>query len=359
MGFIMPKLISRRPALFFFGLTLVSWLASASAQNIAQSPQRVSDKLADRLVNRESTTSTTSTANPRSPEVTFFSGSAPQSIEELRSMEAKFAEVAEMVKPATVNIQMGAAQGSGVVVTSDGYILTAAHVIGRPNGNATVTFPDGKKVKATTLGVETGIDSGMLKINEDQGDDFPYLELGLSDELEPGQWVMAVGHPGGIDEARGLVVRVGRLIFGSSRVLRTDCTLVGGDSGGPLVDMNGDVIGIHSRIGAQLWNNLHVPVDTYSENWDRLAQGIVLDGRASLGFSVVDDTNKIDEVVDDGPAASAGIKNGDVIKKLGQIDIEDREDLRDAVTGLRPNMKVEMVIERDGEEKTFELVVGQ
>ena len=350
----MPKLIFRHRFLIFCGLTLTALSSIAFAQDIPKSPRL----LPDNQVNRESVTSASSTATPRSPEITFFSGTAPQSIEELRSMETKFAEVAEMVKPATVNIQLGAAQGSGVVVTSDGYILTAAHVIGRPNGLATVTFPDGKKVKATTLGIETGIDSGMLKINEDQGDEFPYLELGLSDELEPGQWVMAVGHPGGIDEDRGLVVRVGRLIFGSSRVLRTDCTLVGGDSGGPLVDMNGDVVGIHSRIGAQLWNNLHVPVDIYSENWDRLAKGIVIDGRASLGFSVVDDTNEIDEVVVDGPAETAGIKDGDVIKKLGRMTIEDREDLRDAVTDLRPNMKIVIVIERDGEDKTFELVVG-
>jgi len=295
----------------------------------------------------------------------LFDGESPQTIEQLKFMEQHFAEISEKVKAATVNIQMGQSQGSGVVVSSDGYILTAAHVIGGPNQAAKITFIDSetgkqKTVDAETLGSETGIDSGMLKIDEDEGDDFPYLDIAISDELNEGQWVMAVGHPGGIDVDRGLVVRIGRIIYSTKRVIKTDCTLVGGDSGGPLIDMNGDVIGIHSRIGSKLVDNLHVPADIYTTNWDLLAKGIIIDGRPSLGFRVVEDTNEIETVYADGAADEAGIKKGDVLIKIGSIEVEDKEDIFNAIERLklRPNVVTELVVLRNGEEEKVELTVG-
>lgn len=303
----------------------------------------------------------------------LFNGETPKNIEQLKFMEQHFAEIAEKVKAATVNIQIRGSQGSGVVVSSDGYILTAAHVIGQPKAIADVTFlqkiksgaegddSEGTRTfKADTLGVETGIDSGMLKIKAKEGEEFPYLDIAISDELKEGQWVMAVGHPGGIDEDRGLVVRVGRIILLTSRVIRTDCTLVGGDSGGPLIDMNGDVIGIHSRIGSKLVDNLHVPVDIYAKSWDLLAKAIVIDGRPSLGFSVVDETNEIESVNPKGAAEAAGIKAGDIVIKLGSLPIEDKQDIDDAISdlNLRPNTVTQVGVIRDGEEKTIELIVG-
>lgn len=309
-------------------------------------------------LSQESETSAPASAEPSFTRKLLFNGESPTSIVQLRELEKHFAQLSKKVKPAVVNIQIKGAQGSGVVVSEDGYILTAAHVIGRPDQIATITFPDGKKVEATTLGVQNNIDSGMLKINMDQDEEFPYLDIGLSDDLNLGQWVMAVGHPGGIDEDRGLVVRVGRIIDKTNTVLKTDCTLVGGDSGGPLLDMNGDVVGIHSRIGTQLWNNIHVPVDSYSENWDRLAKGIIIDGRAILGFNVVDDTNKVDSVAEKSAAEKAGLKKGDVIIEIGGVEVEDKEDIATAKNGLRPFMKTEIVVERDGEEKTLEMIVS-
>ncbi|MFK7765806.1 MAG: S1C family serine protease [Mariniblastus sp.] len=291
----------------------------------------------------------------------LFSAEGATDLDQLRFLEKHFADLAVKVKPATVNIQMGASQGSGVVVSSDGYILTAAHVIGRPNSEATITFPDGTRVKAETLGISSSVDSGMLKIKEGEGENFPYLDIGLSSDLKQGQWVMAVGHPGGIDKARGLVVRVGRIITKQSRVLKSDCTLVGGDSGGPLLDMNGAVIGIHSRIGRELTDNLHVPVDQYSENWDRMAKGVILDGRAgSLGINVVDKTNEVKGVTEKGPAEKAGLQKGDIIIKMGGKKIEDREDIGAAVKSLdlRPNDILNIVVLRDGEEEKFQLKVA-
>ena len=293
----------------------------------------------------------------------LFNGEVPKTVEELKYMETHFAEIADKVKEATVNIQIGQSQGSGVVVSSDGYILTAAHVIGVPNNEATITFLNAEgeqqQVKAETLGSETGIDSGMLKIKDDS-EDFPYLDIAISEELKEGQWVMAVGHPGGIDKARGMVVRIGRIIYATKRVIKTDCTLVGGDSGGPLIDMNGDVIGIHSRIGSKLVDNLHVPADVYAENWDLLAKGIIIDGRPSLGFRVVDDSNEIESVHPQGAADLAGVEKGDVLVKIGSLEVEDKEDIVNAIERLklRPNVVTEIVVLREGEEETIELKVG-
>jgi len=306
----------------------------------------------------ESQVSAVAPAKGFDPQKTFFSGQSPATIEELRIMQEKFAELAEMVKPAVVNIQMGGSQGSGVVVTRDGYVLTAAHVISRPSRKATVTFPDGKRVQATTLGIGRQIDSGILKIDDSQGVDFPYVDLGISAGLNQGQWVMAIGHPGGIDEKRGLVLRVGRVLSSSERVIQTDCTLVGGDSGGPLFDLNGEVVGIHSRIGSNLWDNLHVPVDTYSDHWDKMVQGLIVDGRATIGVRFESDTLKIEEVTAGGAAEKAKLQAGDVIVKVGEFEIEKTDDVRRALGNYLPYMKIDVVVLRDDQEMTFNVTLG-
>ena len=296
-------------------------------------------------------------------EAFLFDGGIPESLDQLRSMEARFKKLTEKVMPATVNIQMGSSQGSGVVVTDDGYILTAAHVIGgKPFQKARIVFPDGTRFQAETLGVNSGrIDSGMLKIINPKKKSFPYVNLGISEPLELGQWVMAVGHPGGIDKDRGLVTRIGRVVSKSDRVIRTDCTLVGGDSGGPLFDMNGELIGIHSRIGLKLSDNFHVPVDQFSDNWDKLAQGLILSGRPALGFDVVDRSNVVKSVKAKSAAKKAGLKVGDEIIKIEEEDVTDKSEMTSAITGLSllPNQKIVVRIKRKDEEMDLDFVVGQ
>ena len=309
----------------------------------------------------------------------LFSGRVPQTVDELKFMESHFAQLAESVFPATVNIQMGQSQGSGVVVSPDGYILTAAHVIGdNPGRTALITFMvDGeeKRIFAETLGVQPGsVDSGMLKIKEGSArynsrarkldkevrfeGEYPYVDIGISNDLKMGQWVLAVGHPGGIDKKRGLVVRVGRIIDNRKTSLRTDCTLVGGDSGGPLFDMNGDVIGIHSRIGQTLADNLHVPADIYSEKWDLMTAGVIINRRGTLGFSVVDQTNEIKKVEPKGPADKAGMKVGDIVIKAGRTKISDKQELAEAMD-VWPNKIIKLVVQRGDKEKQLKLKVAK
>src|SRR5262249_28543431 len=144
-------------------------------------------------------------------------------------------------------------------------------------------------------------------------------------------------------------VRLGRVQLANNNLITTDCTLVGGDSGGPLFDMEGRVIGIHSRIGMMITANIHVPVDTYRETWDRLVASEVWGNRigggggrrrgqdsAKPGYlgvrgSEESDRAVISEVVPESPAEKAGVKVGDVILKFNDQPIREFQDLVEQV----------------------------
>lgn len=307
------------------------------------------------LVKEESAAGETAKAD----DTFLFSGKAPADISQLKFLEKRSAELMDELLPAIVNVQVGAAQGSGVVVSRDGYVLTAAHVIGRQNLNARIKFPDGREVNAKTLGLNRGVDSGMLKITEPGN--YPYVEIGESSGMKNGQWVLAIGHPGGWDEKRGLVLRVGRLLYKNPTVLRTDCVLVGGDSGGPLFDFEGRVIGIHSRIGNALWDNFHVPIDTFSEDWDQLVASKIVGAstKAYIGLSLSGDTNQVSEVAPGSPAEQAGVKKDDRIIRMDGKPVKDKASMGEVFRELKIGQKVELVIQRGELEITMELEVGE
>ncbi len=197
--------------------------------------------------------------------------SAPRSLDEVKALEEKVQKVIAKVLPATVGVRIGTSAGSGVIVSEDGLVMTAGHVVGKPGQDVTFFFHDGKTAKGKTLGMFVGADAGMMKIT-DPGK-YPFVELGTSAELKPGTWCVALGHPLGYQAGRPPVVRVGRVLRVREGVIQSDCTLVGGDSGGPLFNLQGRVIGIHSRIAGPTDVNLHVPVDIFRDNWDRLVKG--------------------------------------------------------------------------------------
>ena len=427
-------------------------------------------------------------------------GESPATVEQLKAMQKHVAEMYEQVEPAVVNIKSGLGQGSGVVVTSDGYILTAAHVIAVPNRKATITFPDGSRAMAQTLGLMRTLDAGLLKIYEvlpdedaeveepdenaeedkeekdadqkgskekeesskedaespkekptaeedseegskaesskeetsDEDDDpetsdqqsgdkesesekqsadeekvedeekaedededeekaenknedeeakpakkekedpfkvqedlpsFPYLDIADSSQLNLGQWVLAVGHPGGLDEDRGIVLRVGRInsieAEADNAYLRTDCTLVGGDSGGPLIGMDGSVIGIHSRIGQRLSQNFHVPSNDFVNNWSDLLVPVVHDRDADLSVSFRGKTNVLSEVPKRSLAARSGLKTSDRIIRVGDQEVYDKLQFDDAISKLKPYQVVELEIQRRGKKQVIEVTMGE
>ena len=197
----------------------------------------------------------------------------PETQRDLLAIQNAAMEVAEKVRPATVGLMLRNAMGSGVIISEDGYILTAAHVVGRPGREVDVLLPDGTKTTAISLGLHTSADGALCKIKE-TGKKWPFVPF-IEKRQAPkiGDWCIAMGHPGGFDEERGPPVRVGRIIDSKSTVLRTDCPITSGDSGGPLLDMQGRVIGIHSRITQSLTENYHVPATAYRDAWDRLVEG--------------------------------------------------------------------------------------
>ncbi len=195
-------------------------------------------------------------------------------------MQSHITDLAQAVRQCTVSVQCGSAHGSGVIVSEEGYVLDGSPRRRPPDRRVRVILNDGRTVLGKSLGMHLELDAGLIKLDDDGP--WPYLKMSRSPRVDAGQWCAAAGHPGGYDFERGPVFRLGRVLtpLVDGELIRTDCQLVGGDSGGPLVDMRGQVIGIHSRIGVSLANNLHVPISTYRENWQGLVDGRLWQSRA-------------------------------------------------------------------------------
>jgi len=294
---------------------------------------------------------------------------APQSLDDLKAIQKQVKVVLEKVVPCTVGLQVGGASGSGVLITADGYVLTAGHVSGKPDQDVVVILSDGSRVKGKTLGQNTGIDSGLIKITDKHEGPWPHAEMGNSAVVKLGQWVISTGHPGGYKKGRSPVVRLGRVQEANDDLIRSDCTLVGGDSGGPLFDLEGKVIGIHSRIGLTISTNIHVPVDTYRETWDRLAKSETWGGRLGsrpattpyLGLEFERDAPncKIAEVKPDSPAAKAGLKVDDLVTKFDGSVVATFDDLLAHLRKKKPGDEVFLEVTRNKESLKLKVVIGK
>lgn len=304
------------------------------------------------------------------PELVF---AQPDTLDELRSLERVVEETAKKITPATVCLQIAQASGSGVIVSADGWILTAGHVSDDVGHAVTIILQDGRRVHGVTYGANRGVDSGLVRIT-DPGP-WPYARIGTSNDLQIGQWLIAVGHPGGYKVGRAPVVRLGRLISISKdgNTLTTDNTLVGGDSGGPLFDLDGRVVGINSRISTSVADNMHVSVDVFMRDWDRIAAGEVwgiLGGPSPLptpsarlpylgigSFELAEDGLKITLVVPRSPVASAGLQSGDILTKADNRLIRSQTDLVTALMAKTPGQTMSLDILRDGKPLTLQVVL--
>ncbi|TWU38447.1 S1C family serine protease [Novipirellula artificiosorum] len=284
-------------------------------------------------------------------------GGVPSSLAQMQILEKQQQKIAALAKDCTVSVQIGSAQGCGVIVTESGYILTAAHVATRPNLSASIKLSNGRTVTATTLGLNRSVDAGLIKINGGQngGAPWPHASLGTSEKVVPGMWCIATGHPGGYERERGPVTRVGRLLAVSSDKIVTDCALIGGDSGGPLFDLEGRLIAVHSRIGNDVADNLHVPVDHYDASWKRLVAGEqwgFLEGfQPVLGVSGNESTGvaRILKVSKGSPAEKAGFRVNDVVERFGDVPISSFSQLKKAVSNTMPGERVEVWVSRNSD----------
>ena len=291
------------------------------------------------------------------------------SIEELKERERKVKKVVSELMPTVVAVVGNdqPATGSGVIINEDGLIMTAGHVTEAAGKELTIIFPDGRSVKGESLGANRTRDAGLARITEEGK--WPFAKIGDSKKAKLGEWLIAMGHPGGYDLNRSPPIRLGRLISsGSMGMLRTDCTLVGGDSGGPLFNLEGEVIGIHSSIGGSLAENRHVPSSVFKAGWDRMLAGEIWGSlgmmaagvnpdRPMLGVRMNDSNGQVtvDKVFPNSPAKRAGIEDGDVILKIDGIAAEQMSDVVDQVSSSSAGDVLEVQIMRNNKEQSYKV----
>ena len=297
--------------------------------------------------------------------------------DELQQRQTQLSSALSKVREAVVGVSDGMGVGSGVIVSSDGIVLTASHVVTSPNRRsrneqATITMANGRQFAATVLGKDRDSDAAVLRINESPPDrsGFPFAEMGHTSELKVGEHCFAMGHPGGYRRDRDAPVRVGRVLSIGNRTIVSDCAILLGDSGGPLFDMNGNVIGIHSMITSLITENRHVAIDSFHRDWDRLLAGdrwgrlrSTDNDLAESGFFGVqlkwkDFVPEIARVIPNTPAEKAGLRKGDILLTLENGRIADRLDLSTTLDLLEEEQQIQVGILRDGKESTIALVTG-
>jgi serine protease Do len=174
--------------------------------------------------------------------------------------------------------------------------------------------------------------------------------MGDLSQAHIGDWVLALGHPGGFDLKRSLVIRLGRIVRLAADALQTDCTISPGDSGGPLFDMYGRVIGIHSSISSSVAENFHVAITQYYDDWDRLINGSALaySPRVSIGAVAVDDVAgcRLNAIDDDSPAFQAGLKVGDLVLKVEGREIKVSAAFKRWLAEAQPGESLNLEVKR-------------
>jgi serine protease Do len=260
--------------------------------------------------------------------------------------------------------------GSGVILQSDGYIVTNQHVIEEAD-SVEVQLYDGRSVDAEVVGEDAYSDLAVLKIDEQ---DLANIQIGKSDELSVGQWVMAFGSPlseelmntvtAGIISAVGRFSNVGE---GVQEYIQTDAAINPGNSGGPLVDLRGRLVGINtlivSRTGGYQGIGFAIPVDTVKRITDQLIADGTVD-RARLGVRYGAASPALIEALDlprgaaqvgsverGSPAEDAGIEPGDVIVAVDGKKLNNSLELSALITSKAPGDRVRLTLNRDGREQ--------
>ncbi|MEH2255824.1 HhoA/HhoB/HtrA family serine endopeptidase [Nostoc sp.] len=265
--------------------------------------------------------------------------------------------------------------GSGFIISADGRILTNAHVVDGAD-TVTVTLKDGRSFKGKVLGKDELTDVAVVKI---QADNLPLVALGNSDQLQPGEWAIAIGNPLGLDNTvtTGIISATGRSskLIGApdKRVeyIQTDAAINPGNSGGPLLNSRGEVIAMNTAIiqGAQ-GLGFAIPINTAQHISSQLiATGKVehpylgiqmvgltpelkqnINSDPNSGLSVNEDKGVlVIKVVPNSPAAKAGIRAGDVIQKLGNQAVTDASSVQKAVENSQVGSDLRMELRRNGQ----------
>lgn len=310
-----------------------------------------------------------------------------------------FAAVAAKVNPAVVNVDAAVrsdarartglrwrrdfsegadapreGSGSGFLIDSSGYLLTNFHVVDGAD-RLTITLSDGRSFKAEVVGIDPAIDVALLKIPS--AGQLPFVTLGDSDELRPGQWVCAIGNPLGYVHSVtvGVVSFLGRKLFDQSldAYIQTDAAISLGNSGGPLIDGRGRVVGITTAVSSQAANigfaipiGQVVPILPQLRDPGRVARGYIGVGltqvtpalRRALGLTV-DRGALVQEVPTDTPADRAGLRTYDVIVSADDLAIRSDEELIRYISGRVPGTAARLGVVRQAERRTVHVKLAE
>jgi len=341
----------------------------------------------------------------------------PDSIATLRRMGKAFSSIAEKTSPAVVSLtsertvtreypsmregpfggpfsdpfefffrrrsprqrspQPRTAQGSGFIISPDGYILTNNHMVEKAE-KVGIELTDGRKFTAKIIGADSDSDVAVVKID---ASDLPYLELADSDALEVGEWVLAIGNPLGLSHTvtAGIVSAKGRSGFGLAdfeNFIQTDAAINFGNSGGPLINLDGKVVGINTAIAGSTGNigiGFAIPINMAKHAYEQLREGGIVE-RGYLGVGIMDLTDEtapffglkknakgvlIFEVIEDSAAEKAGLKHNDVVLELNGKPVESRDTFRNQVAMLKPGSQIKLVVWRDRKRKPFTVKLGK
>lgn len=269
-------------------------------------------------------------------------------------------------------------QGSGFIISKDGFILTNNHVVEGAD-TIKVTLSDDRDFDAKVIGTDPQTDVALLKIEDPKN--LPVLPLGDSSNLEAGEWVIAIGNPFGLSQTVtvGVVSATGRSSVGINEYenfIQTDAAINPGNSGGPLINGRGEVVGINtalfSRTGGYMGIGFAIPINMVKSIEDQLQK----EGKVTRGWLgvVIQNVDKdlaesfglkqvggilISEVQKESPASAAGLQQGDVILRLDGVELHDVSDLRNRVALLQPGSKAMVEIMRNGREKKIQISIGE
>ncbi|TDD40792.1 PDZ domain-containing protein [Saccharopolyspora elongata] len=292
-------------------------------------------------------------------------------------------QVAEKVLPSVVQLQLvtaqGGGEGSGIVISSDGYILTNNHVVeGAQNGRLTALFHDNRSAPVRIVGTDPKSDLAVVKADITG---LTAADLGRSDDLPVGAPVVAIGSPfglsgtvtSGIVSAKDRPVRAGGESGSQDTVLnalQTDAAINPGNSGGPLVDMDGNVVGINSAIyspgssqerAGSVGLGFAIPIDQAK----RISTELKDTGSATqttLGVVITNSPQQagaqVRDVTPGGPAEQAGIRSGDVITRIGNRAVLDTDSLIAAVRSHAPGDRLPITVTGPGGDRTVEATLA-
>jgi serine protease Do len=355
------------------------------------------------------------TGQPLGAQVAQNDGAVMNRIVPAAGAPASFADLTEQLQPAVVNIatkqrievnnnpfagtpfaelfsRRGGGQpqtreaqslGSGFIISADGYVVTNNHVVAPDNRakleSITVTMTDGTEYEAELVGADPASDLAVLKIKASRA--FPFVTFGDSSKARPGEWVIAIGNPFGLNGTvtSGIISAVYRNTGQGGaydRYIQTDASINRGNSGGPLFDMRGQVIGINNAIfsptGGSVGIGFAIPSEIAAPIVEQLKSGREIQrGFLGVGLAPVDDDlaaslgleRKRGEIVqtvqDDSAAAKAGLKPGDIIARINGKDVTPDQSVSFLVANLEPGARVPVEVLREGKRLSVTAVLGK